>query len=102
MKKSRFSVVALAAILFAAGSAFTGKIIRDTKSAKETSFYWFKAGVYQRLATKTAEQPMSGCSGSGNNCELAYDASQLNNPSQPSQGVKTTQTSNNRDVIPKN
>ncbi len=94
MKKNRISAMALLAILFAVGSAFTAKVSAENKSAKQTTpYYWFKVstGLYQRNTTQSLEQPMSGCSGTGNDCERGYEQGQLNNPSDPSQGVQSSQ-----------
>ena len=104
MKKSRISVMALLVMLFAAGSAFKAKTDMDARSAKEVSYYWFKTGTtttYQGFRTQSSEQPMSGCSGTGHDCEKGYDQNQLINPAQPSQGVKSTEVSNQKSLIVK-
>ncbi len=93
MKKNRVSLAAVAAIVFALSSAFVTRIKADEAAKQSPSYYWFTpAGVYEALNTTTAEQSRTGCTFAASVCENAYTSSQLNNPSQPSQGVKSGQT----------
>ncbi len=83
----------LAVIVGVAASAFTVSTKTNNLSGKDPSFYWFNtSNIYQDLNTTAGEKNVTGCTGSTTLCENGYISSQLINPSDPSQGVKSGQT----------
>lgn len=82
----------LAVIVGVAASAFTTDRSSYNTNSKAPSYYWFNtSNVYQDLNTHDNEATLTGCTGTSPICERGYTQSQLNNPNNPSQGVKSSQ-----------
>ena len=89
MKKNRFSLATLLAVVLAVGGAFATHEQVAAASVKEVTLYWYNAtGGYVIANTKSAEIPRSGCPEGTFTCEQGFAASQLKNPAQPSMGPK--------------
>jgi len=91
MKKIKLSLVMIAVVLGSIGAVATKASAH--KSSGGTNYYWFNtSGVYQDENTPSAEQTRTGCTGSSTTCENGYIQSQLVNPNDPSDGVKSGET----------
>ncbi len=104
MTKNRLSVLALLAMVLAMSSAFTSKMTAETAAKRDPSFYWFTGAgaTYHTQNTTAAESSLTGCQYSLAVCEQAYTSAQLNNPAQPSMGVKSSQVNSPQAIIRKN
>lgn len=90
MKRIKITLMAVAVTLGVIGSVAT--FAASHKTATGAGLYWFTtANSYIDQNTVSDEQSASGCDGSAALCEKGYTQSQLNNPADPSQGVKTSQ-----------
>lgn len=108
MRKINFSLTALAFLLAVAGAfAFKPASLAPSASpAYEESLYWYNTAntyVDQNIKgdqfTPGSEVAITGCHYSNSICEKGYRQDQLNNPSDPSQGVKTTQLNSPAETI---
>jgi hypothetical protein len=92
MKKYLLGIIA---IVMAVGfSAFTKPEVKRTSNKEQTSYYWFRvANGYGDLSSLTSSQvsaylgfsstaPTSGCSGSGYNCIVGFNADDVDIPNE--------------------
>lgn len=86
---SRLAFLALAAGII---GAFAFTPVNHPSNLRLPQYYWFNTSMaYQDLKSVPDEQSRTGCSGSAALCEKGYDQSQLINPANPAQGVKSGQ-----------
>lgn len=104
MFKRKLMLPILAAIAGVAASAFTTDNNSYNANSKATSYYWFDPSVttYHDQNTKLNEQNITGCDQNEQLCEKGYTQDQLNNPNDPSQGVKSDQINSPASQIFKN
>lgn len=82
----------LAVIVGVAASAFTTSKNSYHINSKDPSYYWFNPSntTYHDLNTITSEEGITGCGEQPTPvCENGFTQAQLNNPNNPSQGVKS-------------
>jgi hypothetical protein len=94
MLKKSMMLPVLAVIVGAAASAFTVVNTNSQSQGNDPSYYWFdpSAQVYHDQATVADEISITGCTSTAPQpCENGYTQDQLNNPNNPSQGVKADQ-----------
>lgn len=85
----------LAVIAGVTASAFTTAKSSYNANSQDPSYYWFNPGntVYHDLNTLSNEEAITGCGQLPNPvCENGFTQAQLNNPNNPSQGVKNGET----------
>ena len=89
--KKFIGLFAIAMAVMASSFTIKGK---DNSRKFDVSYYWFSPSfVYHDLKTTAAEMVITSCNKVDLTlCENAYNASQLINPGNPSQGVKPGQT----------
>ncbi len=104
MKKIKVSLAAVAFVLGIAG-AFAFKPV-ETSSGNNQPLFWFNEDgtAYQHsgLMTIDQRQPVSGCSGSQQDCERGYLPEQLIDSEDPDQGVIPTEINSPSGLLQKN
>lgn len=94
--------IAVTALVIAGGtfSAFAFSADKDNKSeiAKQTTLHWFDQnptpGYIMSNTIPNEETASDGCEYPLKGCERGYSSSQLNNPANPSSGVKPSEVGN--------
>ncbi|OCA76381.1 hypothetical protein BBI01_06725 [Chryseobacterium artocarpi] len=94
--------IAVTALVIAGGtfSAFAFSANKDNKSeiSKQTTLHWYQptgsTPTFIRSNTIANEETASGCIQDLQGCERGYSSSQLNNPANPSSGVKPSEVAN--------
>lgn len=101
MKKIKISMVAAAFIIGIGGAVATNATTH--KATTGTNLYWFDPSgtTYDQFTDKTSEMQSTGCPDQSLTieCVRGYSSSQLKNPADPSQGVKTTDVDSPQDII---
>ncbi len=104
MLKRKFMLPILAVIVGIAASAFTSTGNSYNTDSQAPSYYWFDPGVttYHDQNTVLNEQDITGCKQTEQLCENGYTQDQLNDPNDPSQGVRSDQINSPASQIFKN
>lgn len=92
LHKSKIMLPILAAMVGVAASAFTAANSSYHANSKDPSYYWFDPSntTYNDLNTVSGEESITGCQTPvAPDCEHGFTQSQLNDPNDPTQGVKT-------------
>lgn len=99
MKKIRINLMMVAAIVGVMGAVVTK--VQTVKASGDTAYYWFDetSGDYQDLRIHSAEVSATGCNSTGPLCARGYNQDQLNDPNDPTEGVKENQINNQQDVV---
>jgi hypothetical protein len=93
--KFKLMLPVLAVIAGVAASAFTVANTSYNANSKDLSYYWFNPSntTYHDLNTVSNEESITGCIQQMTPiCENGFTQTQLNNPNDPSQGVKSGAT----------
>jgi len=103
--KSLKTVVATILIAGGAFTAFAFSANKDNKSeiSKQTTLHWYQPSgsnpSFIRSNTIPNEETASGCEQDNTGCERGYSSSQLNNPANPSLGVKPSEVGNPMETL---